>query len=97
MDTPRKPDWLADYPVVERKGDAGWCALERFAYTFAILAGCDRGGYRDRWCYESRAQALRAFQSWSGAKGTEPDGWHRHPDTGRRRPEGDREREYVAP
>jgi len=91
------PAWLSDYEDVVQKPDAGWCAVSRFAFTFAILAGCDYAGYRDRWCYDSRAEAKRALAAWSGVKGTEPDGWHRHPDSGRRRPDSDPEREYVTP
>ncbi len=32
---------------------------------------------------------------WEGEG--EPTGWFRHPRTGRRRPDGDPEREYVMP
>lgn len=29
--------------------------------------------------------------------GTEPDGWYRCPTDGRRRPDGDKSKEYYAP
>lgn len=41
--------------------------------------------YEDRWCYADFECALEAFQSWDGAEGTEPEGWHKHPNTGRTR------------
>lgn len=42
-------------------------------------------GYSDRWCFGDFPDALAAFQSWDGAPGTEPEGWHKHPMTGRLR------------
>jgi hypothetical protein len=45
----------------------------------------DDFGYEDRWCYTDFPDALQGFQNWDGAPKTEPDGWHRHPTTGRRR------------
>lgn len=44
--------------------------------------------YDDRWCYASVPMALAYAQRWSGEPGTEPDGWHRHPGSGRRRING---------
>jgi hypothetical protein len=38
---------------------------------------------------------VRALREWDG--NGEPDGWMRHPDSGRRRPDGDAAREYVEP
>jgi hypothetical protein len=68
--------------------------LHRFIYTDAILVMKlgDTTGYDDRWCYE-RGKAEGFLESWDG-KG-EPDGWHRHPSTGRRRPDGDASCEYI--
>jgi len=40
-------------------------------------------GYEDRWCYHTKEAATAAFEAWNGEG--EPDGWHRHPGTGRRR------------
>lgn len=49
----------------------------------------------DRWCYHSIAAALAAAEAWDPEKDPEPSGWHRHPATGRRRPDGRAEAEYV--
>lgn len=49
----------------------------------------------DRWCYDTPRAAVRAAEAWDGAEGTEPQGWHRHPSTGRRRPGGDAAQEHV--
>lgn len=49
----------------------------------------------DAWCYEEPSAALAAMHAWDGEG--EPDGWHRHPSSGRRRPGGDPNKEYIAP
>lgn len=51
--------------------------------------------YEDVWCYPSVPAAIAAMEAWDGEG--EPTGWHRHPATGRRRPEGDPAKEYVHP
>lgn len=53
--------------------------------------------FDDGWCYqaEQTEQAWRAVLGWDGEG--EPEGWYRHPDTGRRRPDGDPAKEHVAP
>jgi hypothetical protein len=56
--------------------------------------------YADRWCYHSFEDAERAIQGWEDPDAwpeSEPQGWHRHPRTGRRRPDGDPSKEYVNP
>lgn len=73
-----------------------WAATHRFMFTEAIIVGCLETvlyGYDDRWCFEP-GSAAAALEAWSGEG--EPEGWHRHPDSGRRRPNGDKAREYVA-
>ncbi len=47
----------------------------------------------DRWCYHDHDAAWRAVLGWNG-KG-DPEGWYRHPRSGRRRHESDPDREYV--
>lgn len=72
-------------------------AIIPFIFTSGIILGrADNGGtYIDRWCYEAFDVALEAFNQWNGIG--EPDGWHRHPSTGRRRPNGDVQAEYYNP
>lgn len=72
--------------------DAAICKL---MYTWAIYADLTAWGYGDRWCFSSYAKALTALAEWDGADDTEPQGWHRHPDSGRRREDGDPARETV--
>lgn len=51
--------------------------------------------YDDRWCYPDLAAAVLAGQAWMLHGGPEPDGWHRHPATGRRRPDCDPKQEHI--
>lgn len=78
-------------------GDGMYAALNQFMFTHAIIVGQigDLTGYTDRWCYNTEAGARAALEAWDGTG--EPYGWHRHPDSGRRRPGGDATKEYVAP
>lgn len=74
-------------------------AVIPFMYTHAIIWGYmadAKESYEDRWCYRHQALAVAAADVWAGPP-DEPDGWHRHPRSGRRRPDGDPTQEYVAP
>lgn len=68
-------------------------------FTHAIIVGRinDFVGYEDRWCFHSRDAALDALDAWDGEG--EPEGWHRHPASGRRRKviEGTPLEEWVNP
>lgn len=56
------------------------------------LAYDDDSGF----CYDRLVDAVMAVHEWQrrGFEG-EPEGWHRHYGTGRRRPHGNPTREYV--
>lgn len=62
-----------------------------FLFTWAIVADLTDVGYEDRWCYKSLQDARSALKEWNGDG--EPEGWHRHPLSGRRIDESGRE--YV--
>lgn len=55
----------------------------------------DPYGYTTHWCYETPGQAIMAAEEWDGTG--EPEGWFRHAASGRRRPNGDPDKEYVDP
>lgn len=62
-----------------------------------LSVGLGDGYYTDSWIYDAE-QGLddagwRAALGWDGDG--EPQGWYRHVQSGRRRPEGDPAREYV--
>ena len=73
----------------------------RVIVVYRLLFGCARlcigpdDGLTidDEWHYESGDEAIFASAVWDGEG--EPSQWHRHPGSGRRRPDGDPNREYV--
>lgn len=73
-------------------GEVAW--VGRLIFTCAVYYGWRPHGHLNRWCYPTLADARRALLEWDGTG--EPDGWHRHPYSGRRRDlaTGD---EWVAP
>lgn len=56
------------------------------------------------WCYAVGDQepflhlitVMAAALAWDGGEDTEPEGWIKETTTGRRRPNGDPDREYIA-
>ena len=62
--------------------DGRHACVARFIYTAAILDSVTRMGYENRWCYHCAADARRALAEWDGTG--EPQGWFRHPGSGRR-------------
>ncbi len=53
--------------------------------------------YQDVWWYSSVEAAVIAAREWNPLQQKEPQGWLRHPTTGRRRPDGDAAKENIAP
>lgn len=82
------------YSHIKRFADGEAACVARMAFTCAVLYKFDYAGHSRRWCYETKADAVRALAEWDGAPGTEPEGWHRDPYTGRRRHEG---KEWIQP
>jgi hypothetical protein len=76
------------YKNIRMLPDGRWVASFRFAFTWAIITGTmgERNTYDDRWCYHDETVMLAALEAWDGTG--EPEGWHRHPMTGRRRENG---------
>lgn len=50
-------------------------------------------GYDDAYCFADRVRAEQAFAKWDGRG--EPEGWIKHINTQRYRPNGDPSAEYV--
>ncbi len=53
-------------------------------------------GYRDFYCYDGLQNAIDNMNKFDPASDQEPSGWKRHFSSGRRRPDGDPDREFVA-
>lgn len=75
--------YLHAKPLLDRPGY--YACVMPLMFTAAIIIGRigEDGEYDDRWCYHSVEDARRALEAWDGEG--EPQGWHRHPPTGRRR------------
>jgi hypothetical protein len=73
------------YIDVRQLDDTQYSAIMPLLFTHAIIVGRigDYSGYEDRWCYGGLSKAQAAHNAWDGTG--EPEGWHRHPATGRRR------------
>lgn len=66
-------------------------------YTYRVCIGPQDSPFIDSsWDYPSQLEATIAAEEWDG-EGDPPIGWHRHVNSGRRRPEGDPAQEYVNP
>jgi hypothetical protein len=75
-------------------GRIAW--IHQLMFTHAVLVSRPEQitrCYEDRWCFITKAEAVRALDDWTTQQ--EPAGWIRHPNTGRRRPYGDASKEYV--
>lgn len=81
-------------------GEDEYVAIKPLLFHWTMIRGSlfDVNGYDDRWCYANRTlaeAALAAFPTDAGAD-YEPEGWHRHPRTGRRRENADPDAESFA-
>jgi hypothetical protein len=103
IDAPWRND-IAGYRI--RETPTHYVDVIDFLFTTAVVLTprAHPDGYVDRWCFhtldaaEAAARAWPDPEAWTGRPGgSEPHGWHRHPDSGRRRPGGDPAKEYVAP
>ena len=83
------------YHMAKPIGDGLYACCYRPGFMWSLIVGVigDTIGYRDRWDYETESGVATALLTWDGTG--EPTGWHRHPDSGRRRPGGDPAKEYV--
>lgn len=75
-----------EYPWWGRLPDGRICCVHRLLYHYTLLVDVNEWGYEDRYCYATRERAIEGFLAWDGTG--DPEGWHRHPKTGRRRTDG---------
>lgn len=79
--------------------DGTYVMAKPLMFHWTLIRGYmgDQTGYFDRWCYANETLAKDALGEFpvNPPSGYEPAGWHRHPNTGRRRTGGDPATEYV--
>jgi hypothetical protein len=87
----------ADYLHVRPLGDGrAVYLLPAYAGNLRLAIGeMGAPAFDDVWCFQAPQtdEAWRAALGWDGQG--EPEGWYRHPHTGRRRPGGDPQRQTV--
>lgn len=81
--------------------DGTYVLIKPLLFHWTMIRGhwYDTISYFDRWCYANRdlAEAALSVFPLCPPADYEPAGWHRHPKTARRRPDGDPAREYRDP
>lgn len=78
------PEEITRYYIHLRElPDGRLCGVMRLMFHWTLHVGIDFVGYADRYCYETLSGALLALERWDGTG--DPEGWHRHLKTGRRR------------
>lgn len=85
---------IMEYKLFPERGI--YAGIRRLVYHYTMIVGeiGDKDGYLKRYCYQTEVGAIKAMNDWDGTG--DPEGWHRAPETGRRRPDGDAKREYIG-
>lgn len=84
------------YDHLRQLEDGTWLAVAPMTYGKGrLFIELDAVGFADCYCYPSVPAAIDAMQRYDQNSETVPDGWVKHPATGRFRPEGDSEKEVV--
>jgi hypothetical protein len=78
-------------------GDGRGIWVYPMIYTFSLAIGpLGSPCYDNYWCYRDLLSVMKAYSEWDVTEEPEPQGWVRHPKTGRRRfPSGDPATEEV--
>ncbi len=79
------PEVLAAYKRFWTLPDGRLCGLHRLLYHWTVHVDIDPVGYADRYCFMTAELAIEAMDQWDGAG--DPINWHKHPRTGRIRPD----------
>lgn len=90
MSIPGVLDAAKNAPVPTRSFPDGrklWLYTMLYTWRLVIGRADDNLGYDDAWCYDDFLVALRQFENWDPLDPAtpEPEGWIRHPRSGRRR------------
>jgi hypothetical protein len=74
------------YSDIRTMPDGQVAYICRFMFTHAVMYAPNAAWPGDRWCYHSYVDAKGALIDWENNFDSmvEPEGWHRHPRTGRR-------------
>jgi hypothetical protein len=73
--------------------DGRLCGLVRLLYHWTVHVDIDPIGYSDRYCFMTAELAIDGMNGWDGCG--DPINWHKHPKTGRIRPDRTAASEYL--
>lgn len=65
--------------------DGRLCGLLRLLMHWTVHVDLHEFGYEERYCFETDDLAIEAMAAWEGTG--DPINWHKHPNTGRIRPD----------
>jgi hypothetical protein len=86
------------YIAARQLSNGEWAGVAPMTFGKGRLCtGLTLLGYEDGWCYASHEEAITALFAWDTDVSEEPEGWFRHPTSGRRRAGGDATTETVNP
>lgn len=88
------PDVVDYYAMLKELPDGRVCGVQRLLFHWTLHVDIDDIGYADRYCYQTADGAFNALMQWNGEG--DPEGWHRHPKSGRRRDLATG-KEWIAP
>lgn len=77
------PEVAEHYRLFGVLPDGRICGVHRLLFHWTMHIGVDDIGYAERYCFETFELAKTALETWSGEG--DPEGWHKHPDSGRYR------------
>lgn len=87
----------AGYVVYNNYGDHFTAVAPLLYGAGCIIYATSLEGIDNQWHYETLHGAVFALYIWDVTGTNEPEGWARHPGTGRRRENGDADKETVKP
>lgn len=70
-----------DYLHCREIAGHGLCGVARFLFTTGLVLGIEETGYRGRYCYEHRMDAIGALMDWNGI-GDPPGPWIKYKGEG---------------
>lgn len=82
--------YLPPFRILE---DGRLCGILPLIGIDMIAVDINPWGHNDAYYYRAGGAAARALEAWDGSG--EPAGWFRHPQSGRRREDGDPARETI--
>lgn len=87
-------EWGMHYYRVFEDGEV-WSAAPYSISNGRLFVDLNQYGYADFYCFCDYEAALKALREFDPKTMKEPQGWHRHYRSSRRRPDGDASREHI--